>query len=109
MFDELKTGRRQQSLIFGGIEARMVERIAPIRADRLAAAWAGVEHQNGAGRSMRGKDAKHLLLIFRPQVEKAVPSQDPAKLPIERQASHIADDPLLIRHPGLAERYQGRR
>jgi hypothetical protein len=50
MLDEFETEVRQQGLIFGRIEACMVQRISPIRAHCLAMTKAGIEHQNSGWR-----------------------------------------------------------
>ena len=87
----------------------MVQRIASIGTDCLAMTKAGIEHQNGGWGSVHGKYFKHRSLILVPEMEEAVPSQYPLKSPTKGQRSHIADDPFLIRHPSLAQRYEGRR
>ena len=80
----------------------MVQRIASIRADCLTVIKAGIEHQNSGWRCVQRKYLKHRLLLLVPEMEEAVPSQDPLKSPTKGQRSHIAYDPLLTRHPGLA-------
>ena len=80
----------------------MVERIAPIGAQRLAMSRAGIEHQKCAWRRMRGKYAKHRPLVFVPEMKEAIPGQYPAKSPAKGQRRHIADDPFLLRHSGSA-------
>jgi hypothetical protein len=85
MLNEFETEMRQQGLIFGRIEACMVQRIASIRAHSLAMTKAGIEHQNGGWRRVRGKYAKHRSLVFVPEMKEAVPSQYPAKSPAEGQ------------------------
>lgn len=106
MLDEFKTETRQQGLIFRGIEAGMVQRITSIRANALAMTETGIEHQDSGRCRVCGKNGKHQLLIFVPEMKETVPSQYPAKLPTKDQRPHIADYPLLIRHPGLAQRYE---
>lgn len=80
----------------------MVQGIASIRAHGLAVTEAGIEHQNGGWRRVRGKYAKHGPLVFVPEMKEAVPGQHPVKSPAKGQRPHIADNPLLIRHPGPA-------
>jgi len=65
---------------------------------------AGIEHQNSGWPGVRGKYAKHPPLVFVSEMKEAIPSQYPAKSSAERQRPHIADDPLLIRHPGSTQR-----
>ena len=80
----------------------MVQRIASIKADCLAMIKAGIEHQNSGWRCVQGKYLKHRLLVLVPEMEEAVPCQDPLKSPIKVQGSHIAYDPFLIGHPSSA-------
>jgi hypothetical protein len=68
-----------------------------------------IKHQNGGRRCVFGKYVKHRLLIFVLEMKEAVPGQDAPKSPPQFQCPHIADDPLLIRHPRSAQRYECRR
>ena len=102
MLDEFETEVRQQGLVFQGVEACVIEGIASIPAHCLAMTKTGIEHENGGRGCMRGKDAKHGPLILVPKMKKAVPGEYPVKSPAECQGPHITDDPLLIRHSGLA-------
>src|SRR5450755_4686554 len=72
VLDEFKAEIRQKSLIFGVIEARMIQRITSIRADGFAVTKARVEHKNGATRRVCGKHAKHRFLIRVPEMKEAV-------------------------------------
>jgi hypothetical protein len=107
VLDQFKTAIRQQGLVFASVKTRVMEGIASIRADGLAAAKAGVKHQNRGWRRMRSKHLKHPLLIFVREMKETVPGLYSAKSMAEGQASHIADDPVLIRHPRAAKRYEG--
>jgi hypothetical protein len=47
-----------------------------------------------------------MSLIVMLEMEEAIPSQYATKSSTKSQASHVSDDPLLIRHPGSAKRNQ---
>lgn len=87
----------------------MVERVAAVDADGLAACGAGVEHENGAGRRVGRKDFEHPSLIVGLQVEKAVPGQHAVVALAEHKRTHVPNDPALARHPFAAQRDQRRR
>jgi hypothetical protein len=71
--NNLKSYAGQQLGIFGGPEARMIERVAAVTSDRFAVRRAGVEHQHRGRSGVPGKDVKHISLIVGVEVEKAVP------------------------------------
>ena len=77
----------------------MIERVTAIRANSFTVTKSCVEHQNSGRGGVCGKYAKHHFLIFVPEMKEAVPSQYPVKSLTKGQRPHIADDPILIRHP----------
>jgi hypothetical protein len=71
--NDLKSYAGQQLGIFGGREARMVERVATVRSDSFAVRGAGIEHQHRGRSGVPGKAIKHVALIVVIEMEKTVP------------------------------------
>src|SRR5262249_4353074 len=93
----------------GMVEARMIERVAAIVADRFAERWPGVEHQDGAALRMRGEGGKHGALGVGRKMEETVPRQNAVETPAELKLAHGGDDPFLLRHAVAAQGNQALR
>ena len=74
--NDFKSYAGQQLGIFGGPEARVIERVATVSSDCFAVSGAGVEHQHRGRSGVPGKDVKHTSLIVVIEMEKAVPGQN---------------------------------
>jgi hypothetical protein len=79
----------EQLPVFGGVEARVVERVAFKTTDAFAVGGPACEHQSRARRSMSPKDRKHAPLTVMIQVEEAVPGEDSVEGASQGQRSHI--------------------
>src|SRR6185369_5588326 len=94
---------------FGGVEARMIQRLARKTSDRLAMRRATCEHQHPLGRRVLAKHWKHVALVVVAEVKETVPRQDAGKLPLQGKLAHIGDDPFLFGKMPPADIDHGRR
>ena len=85
VIDELEAGTVEQHPVFLSVEARMIERIAAIFADRLAMGRTAILHQHGGRRRMPYEHLEHHALIVGLEVKKAVPSEHALETTIDPQ------------------------
>lgn len=105
--NDLETILVEEHAVFAFIQTSMIERLAFISSDCFPMRRPAGEHEGCIQFSMLSENRKHSALIFRTQVEEAVPRQNTIKTPIQRQHSHVRDDPILIRETGLAHANEG--
>src|SRR4051794_39146276 len=61
------------------------------------------EHQGRRRTGMPAEDREHPALVFRAEVKEAIPRQNAAKVSIQRQRTHVRDDPVLVGKTALAD------
>lgn len=69
----------EQLLILFGIKARMIERFSLKVAQDFPLLWTGIEQEKSARGGVSGEHREHGPLVFRSEVEKAVPTEQPIK------------------------------
>jgi hypothetical protein len=71
--DDLKSNAIKQRGVFVGVQASMIERIAPILPDAFAMGWPAVKHQRGRWRGVSREHAEHPALVVWREVKQTVP------------------------------------
>src|SRR5207248_4554255 len=84
MLDNLKADSVDQGHVFGGCQARIIERIASIAADILAMFRSSIEHQHRVGGRVQGEHRKHSALVIMVEVKETVPGQDSVEAAAQR-------------------------
>src|SRR4051794_31192434 len=74
--DHLESELIQQSLVFGGVQACMIQGVAAILADAFAVVRAAVEHQHRAFACMLCEDGEHSPLRIVIEMEETIPGQN---------------------------------
>lgn len=86
----------------------MIERLVLPFPDRLAIGRSRREAERRAGGGMIGEAGEHGPLIVLIQVKEAVPGENSVEPAPEVQRAHVAQMPILVGKPLLAERQQAR-
>src|SRR5208283_970609 len=85
------------------IQTPMVKGFAFVGADCFSVGRSAGEHQRRFWCGMASKDGEHDALIFRTEVEKAVPCQNAVKMPIQRELTHVGNEPVSLGKTALAD------
>src|SRR5258708_29572497 len=107
--DDIEAAVIEERAILGLVQAGVVKRLAAEISDCLAMRRAAGEHQGGIRRGVFSENGKHPALILRAEMEIAVPCENAAKRPAQRQRPHVRDDPLLAWKMALADVDERRR
>lgn len=95
MRDDGKSILVEQTPVFVGVQARVVQGFAFECSHCDAVAGSRGEHQSGPWRGVVPKDRKHPSLVFGTEVEKAVPCKKSVKTHGQRQGAHVGHPPAL--------------
>src|SRR5947199_8367869 len=61
------------------------------------------EHHGCLRTGMPAENREHPALVFRAEVKEAIPRQNAVKVSIQRQRTHVRDDPVLDGKTALAD------
>src|SRR5580658_488486 len=79
----------EQRAVLLSVQTSMVKGFLFVGTDCFSVFRSAGKHQCRLGRGMVSEDREHDALIIRTKMEKAVPSQNAVKVPVQRELTHI--------------------